>query len=221
MELWTKEKVAQMIDHTLLKPEATEGQIVDLCRDACAYKVAAVCIHPIWVSTAASLLTGSGIKVATVIGFPTGATRVKALEARDALQAGAQELDMVMQVGWAKMGRWADVEADIRAVVEEAKQVPQSVVKVILETALLTDEEIVEACRCAVAAGAHFVKTSTGFGPSGATAHHVALMRQTVGADAQVKASGGIRTAADALAMLQAGATRIGTSATGTILAGF
>ncbi|MZP28793.1 deoxyribose-phosphate aldolase [Heliobacterium undosum] len=219
---WTRERVAPLIDHTLLKPDAEEAQIEVLCREAAAYGFAAVCVNPVWVETCATLLQGSPVKVATVIGFPLGASlsRVKALEAREALRGGALELDMVMNVGWAKMGRWNAIETDIAAVVEEARRKPGAIVKVILETALLTDEEITAACHRALDAGADYVKTSTGFGPGGATAAHVSLMAETVEKRARVKASGGIRTAETAVRMLEAGADRLGTSASLVILDG-
>nr|WP_049754135.1 deoxyribose-phosphate aldolase [Heliomicrobium modesticaldum] len=219
---WTRERVAPLIDHTLLKPDAKEVQIEALCREAATYGFAAVCVNPVWVETCAALLQGSPVKVATVIGFPLGASlsRVKALEAREALRSGALELDMVMNMGWAKMGRWDAIEADIAAVVEEARRMPGAVVKVILETALLTDEEITVACHRALNAGADYVKTSTGFGPGGATTAHVSLMAETVRGRARVKASGGIRTAERAVRMLEAGADRLGTSASLVILDG-
>ncbi|MBM7867991.1 deoxyribose-phosphate aldolase [Heliobacterium gestii] len=221
-ERWTRERVAAMIDHTLLKPDAGEEQISALCREAAAYGFASVCVNPVWVETCAVLLQNSPVKVATVIGFPLGASysRLKAFEAKEALKAGAEELDMVINLGWAKMGRWDAVEADIAAVVLEARRHPGVLVKVILETSLLTDEQIVAACHCALAAGADYVKTSTGFGPGGAAVEHVSLMAGTVGTRARVKASGGIRTAETALRMLEAGADRLGTSASMTILDG-
>lgn len=220
---WSREEVAKSIDHTLLKPEATEAQVVSLCHEAVRNGFAAVCVNPVWVMTCSRLVHGTEVKVATVIGFPLGAAvpQVKAFEARESLAAGALELDMVLNVGWAKDGRWDDVEAEIAGVVQEARQVPGALVKVILETALLTDDEIVEACRRAAAARAEYVKTSTGFGPGGATVEHVALMRKAVGNRARVKASGGIRSAEAAAQMLSAGADRLGTSASLDILQGF
>jgi deoxyribose-phosphate aldolase len=214
-------EVASTIDHTALKPETGEAAIRKLCAEAKAYGFASVCINPTWVPLAAEILAGSGVKVCTVIGFPLGATltAVKAFETAESIRAGAQEVDMVINIGWLKDGRHADVQADIAAVVEAAQRTAQEhglspvVVKVILETALLTDEEKRKACALVAAADADFVKTSTGFSSGGATVEDVALMREVVGADMGVKAAGGIRTAADALAMLTAGATRLGASA--------
>lgn len=211
--------LARLIDHTLLKPEATEEQIRRLCAEARHYGFAAVCVNPWWVPLCVQELKGTGVKVATVIGFPLGATttEAKAFEARQAVEAGADELDMVMNVGALKSGHLDRVQEDIAAVVRAAAG---RVVKVILETGLLTDEEKVTACRLAVAAGAHFVKTSTGFGPGGATVADVSLMRRTVGDQVGVKASGGIRDHATAVAMVEAGATRIGASSSVAIVTG-
>nr|WP_207707092.1 deoxyribose-phosphate aldolase [Heliorestis acidaminivorans] len=207
--------LAVRIDHTLLKAEAQEKEISKLCLEAVQYSFASVCVNPLWVEKSAQLLAGSPVKVATVIAFPLGATlpALKASEAREMLQKGAQELDMVMNLGLAKAGNWDAVQDDISAVVEEARSYSDIIVKVILETALLKPEEIEEACRRAVQAGADYVKTSTGFGPAGATLEDVALMKKTVAGKAKVKASGGIRSAQEALAMIQAGADRLGTSA--------
>lgn len=204
-------KVAAAIEHTLLKADATPRDIVALCEEAAANAFAGVCVMPVYVGLAKERLAADPVKVVTVIGFPLGAhsTAVKAYEAGEAVAAGADELDMVLQVGALKAGEYELVRRDVAAVVAAAGGRP---VKVILETALLTDEEVETACRLAEEAGAHFVKTSTGFGPQGATAHHVTLMRQTVGDRLGVKASGGIRTAEAALAMLEAGADRLGTS---------
>ena len=204
--------LAAMIDHTLLKADATAAQIEQLCREARQFSFASVCINPVYVSFAAKLLTGSAVKVCTVIGFPLGAvcSEDKAEEAHRAIANGAAELDMVLAIGAAKSGDWQSVESDILAVCRAAGG--QAIVKVILETCLLTDEEIVAACLCAQRAGAAFVKTSTGFSSGGATEHHVQLMRKTVAATMGVKASGGIRSAAAALVMVKAGANRIGTS---------
>jgi deoxyribose-phosphate aldolase len=209
--------LASMIDHTLLKPEATSTQIEQLCQEALSFQFASVCVNPMYVPLVAKMLKGSPVKVCTVIGFPLGATlsEAKAQEAKLALKQGAEELDMVIAIGAAKAGQWSYVEQDIAAVCQVAGT---ALVKVILETCLLTDEEIVKACQCAIRAGAHFVKTSTGFSTSGATIHHVALMRKTVGPDLGVKASGGIRTFEDAKSMIAAGATRIGASAGPKIL---
>ena len=204
--------LAGYIDHTLLKPEATEEQIRQLCSEAIEYGFASVCVNPTWVPLAARLLTGAKPVVATVIGFPLGATLpdVKAYETRRAREEGATEFDMVINIGALKSKDFRLVERDIAGVVEAARG---HVVKVIIETALLTEEEKVEACVIAKAAGADFVKTSTGFAGKGATVEDVALMRRVVGADMGVKASGGIRSAQDAKAMIEAGATRIGASA--------
>lgn len=206
--------LARYIDHTLLKPEATSEQIAKLCQEAVKYHFASVCVNPTYALLAAQQLRGSSVKVCTVVGFPLGAhtTAVKAYEAQQAVGDGAAELDMVMNIGALKSGDEALVEADIAAVAQVAHG-SGAICKVILETALLSDEEKVKACRLAKQAGADFVKTSTGFGGGGATAHDVALMRQTVGPGVGVKAAGGIKTVADAQAMLAAGATRIGASA--------
>lgn len=204
--------LAGYIDHTLLKPEATEEQIRQLCAEAAEFGFASVCVNPTWAPLAARLLAGAGPMVATVIGFPLGATLpdVKAYETRRAREEGASEFDMVINIGALKSKNFRLVEQDIAGVVAAAQG---DTVKVIIETALLTDEEKVEACVIAKAAGADFVKTSTGFASKGATAEDVALMRRVVGADMGVKASGGIRSAQDAQAMIAAGATRIGASA--------
>ena len=204
--------IAGYIDHTLLKPEATEQQIRQLCAEAAEFGFASVCVNPTWVPLAARLLAGTSPMVATVIGFPLGATLpdVKAYETRRAREEGANEFDMVVNIGALKSRNFRLVEQDIAGVVAAANGLT---VKVIIETALLTDEEKVEACVIAKAAGADFVKTSTGFSSKGATAEDVALMRRVVGSDMGVKASGGIRSASDAQAMIEAGATRIGASA--------
>jgi deoxyribose-phosphate aldolase len=204
--------IAEYIDHTLLKPEATEQQIRQLCAEAVEFGFASVCVNPTWASLAAQLLAGASPMVATVIGFPLGATLadVKAYETQRALEVGADEFDMVINIGALKSRDFRLVEQDIAGVVAAAQG---RTVKVIIETALLTDEEKVEACVIAKAAGADFVKTSTGFASKGATAEDVALMRRVVGSDMGVKASGGIRSAQDAQAMIEAGATRIGASA--------
>lgn len=201
-----------MIDHTLLKPEATEADIVKLCREAKENDFASVCINPLWVKTAAQELADSKVKVCTVIGFPLGASAAaaKAFEAARAIEDGAQELDMVLAVGLLKAKEYEAVLADIQGVVQAAQG--KALVKVIIEACLLTDEEKIKACQLAEQAGADFVKTSTGFSTGGATAEDVALMRQTVSSTVQVKAAGGIRTAADAEKMVKAGATRLGTS---------
>lgn len=212
-------KINQYIDHTLLKPESRQDQIDKLIREAKTYNFASVCINPTWVSYAAKALEGTDIKVCTVIGFPLGATTsaVKAFETKDAISHGADEVDMVINIGQAKSGHFAFVEEDIRAVVEASGD---KLVKVIIETCLLTDKEKVKACQAAVAAGADFVKTSTGFSTAGARLDDVRLMRQTVGPDVGVKAAGGTRSLEDAQAFIEAGATRIGTSAGVTIMEG-
>ena len=209
----TRKSIASMIDHTLLKQNATEEQIDKLCAEAREYSFASVCVNPGYVSQCARALAGSAVKVCTVIGFPLGATtsESKAFEAKDAVAKGAQEVDMVVNVGKIKSGAWDFVEADIKAVVDAVKG--QALVKVIIETCLLTDEEKVRVCQVAKAVGADFVKTSTGFSTGGATAADIALMRKTVGPEMGVKASGGIHNAQEALAMVEAGATRIGASA--------
>lgn len=206
--------IARLIDHTLLRPDATRDEIVKLCREAAQYKFASVCVNSFWVPLAAAELAGSPVKVCSVIGFPLGAnlTEVKAAEAEAAVRGGAQEIDMVQNIGALRDGDDKTVQADIEAVVEAGHRAG-AIVKVILETAMLTDDQKTKACLLAKAAGADFVKTSTGFGPSGATAQDVALMRRVVGPDMGVKASGGIRTLADAKKMIDAGANRIGASA--------
>ena len=208
------QNIASYIDHTLLKPDATQAQIVQLCAEARAYQFASVCVNPTHVKLCAQLLTGSGVATCTVVGFPLGANTeaVKAFETRDAVAVGATEVDMVINVGALKSKNYAAVLDDIVAVTKAAHE-GGAIVKVIIEAALLTDEEKVMACRLSQAAGVEFVKTSTGFGPGGATVADVALMRQTVGPDMGVKAAGGVRTLQDAQAMIAAGATRIGASA--------
>lgn len=204
--------IAWLIDHTLLKPETTPEQVRQLCREACQWGFRAVCINPVYVPLAAGELAGSSVNVCTVIGFPLGATttRVKAYEAAEAVAAGAGEIDMVLAIGALKAGEYRWVREDIMAVVNAVEG--RGLVKVILETGLLTDEELGAACLLAQEAGAHFVKTSTGMGPGGATARHVTLMRQAVGTTMGVKASGGIRTLETLRSMVRAGADRIGTS---------
>ncbi|HLA09366.1 MAG TPA: deoxyribose-phosphate aldolase [Pyrinomonadaceae bacterium] len=204
---------ASLIDHTLLKPEATDEDIKRLCEEAARYRFASVCVNPTWVKVAACNLRGTHIPVCTVIGFPLGATLpdVKAYEARRAIFDGALEVDMVINVGALKSGDDCLVEYDIQSVVQVAHE--QNVTcKVIIETALLTDEEKVRACLAAKNAGADFVKTSTGFSKGGATVADVALMRRTVGTELGVKASGGVKGLEDARKMVEAGATRIGAS---------
>lgn len=207
-------ELARMIDHTLLKPEVTHDQIVALCDEARAHRFASAAVNPSYVALAAKLLADAdGVVVCTVAGFPLGATtpEVKAFEAEQALVNGAHDIDMVQNVGALKSGDLDLLRRDIAAVVAVV-HAHGGICKVILETGLLTDDEKVTACRIAQEAGADFVKTSTGFGPGGATVHDIALMRRTVGPDMGVKASGGVRSYADALALVEAGATRIGTS---------
>jgi len=213
--------LASMIDHTLLKPEATKQQIETLCAEAKKYRFASVCINPCYVPLCAQLLKDSSVKVCTVIGFPLGAsnTATKVFEAEQALREGAQELDMVMNIGMLKSGEFEYVENDIFGVVTTAKRYG-ALTKVILETCLLTDEEKVKACLLAKRAGADFVKTSTGFGKGGATAGDVALMRRVVGTAMGVKAAGGVRSREEALAMVASGADRIGASASVKIISG-
>jgi deoxyribose-phosphate aldolase len=204
---------ASLIDHTLLKPDATETEIKHLCEEAAQYHFASVCVNPTWVRTSACILQGSGVPVCTVIGFPLGATLpdVKSYEARRAIMEGAREVDMVINVGALKSGDDCLVEHDIRSVAEVAHEYAVTC-KVIIETALLTDDEKVRACRAAKSAGADFVKTSTGFAKGGATVADIELMRRVVGPELGVKASGGVKNIDDARAMVKAGATRIGAS---------
>lgn len=205
-------ELAPYIDHTLLKPEATIDDIIRLCHEAAEHRFAAVCVNPVYVALAAHLLAGTGVKTATVVGFPLGATptAVKVFETKTAIEAKADEIDMVMNIGAAKSGEWQAVIDDISQVVAAADGNP---VKVIIETGLLTDDEKRQACQAILAAGAQFVKTSTGFGPGGATAQDIRLFKSEVGDKAGIKAAGGIRTREQAEAMIAAGATRIGTSA--------
>ncbi len=225
----TKKEIASYIDHTLLAPQAGIKQIVLLCQEAIRYEFASVCVNPIYVSSAVNELSASKVKVCTVVGFPLGATttNAKIAEACDAIKNGADEIDMVINIGAAKDGRISEVATDILDVVQACKSEGNKIgkniiVKTILETCLLDDQTIVNLCLAAKKAGADFVKTSTGFAapkaidgtllPNGASEHHVKLMRETVGPDMGVKASGGIRSARTAIAMLEAGANRIGTS---------
>jgi deoxyribose-phosphate aldolase len=214
----TYEQLAKTIDHSLLKPEMTEAEVIAGCELARAYHVASVCVKPCHVALAARLLKGSDVAVGTVVGFPHGSstTAVKAGEARQAIADGAVELDMVINIGELRSGHAAYVQEDVRAVVEVAKG--RALVKVILENAYLTNEEKALACRLAEAAGADFVKTSTGFAPSGATIEDLKLMRASVGPRVQVKAAGGVRTLDAILAVIDAGATRVGATATAAIL---
>ena len=206
--------VAQLIDHTLLKPDATRREIEQLCQEAAAHRFATVCVNPVWVARCAALLAGSPVCVCSVVGFPLGATTsdVKAYETRRAIFDGAREVDMVIQIGALKSQDLRVVERDIEAVTQPCRDAGV-VSKVIIETAYLTDDEKVTACTLAKAAGADFVKTSTGFGPGGATVADVALMRRVVGADMGVKAAGGVRDLDSLKAMVEAGASRVGASA--------
>lgn len=206
-------ELASYIDHTLLKPEASREDILKVCSEAMEYNFKSVCVNPIWVSTVHNELKGSGVLTCSVIGFPLGATttEVKAFEAQGAVQDGADEIDMVIDIAAARRG---DREALVRDIAGVAAVVHDggAILKVIIETSLLSDEQKVLACEAAVEAGADFVKTSTGFNGGGATAEDVALMRSAVGPTMGVKASGGVRNAEDARAMIEAGATRIGAS---------
>lgn len=206
--------MAALIDHTILKPEAVRADVEQVCKEAKQYGFASVCVNPFWVPLVAQQLRGTPVKVCTVIGFPLGAnlTEIKRAEAEAVIRAGAQELDMVLNVGALRSGDEEIVEQDIRAVVD-ASHPRGAIVKVILETALLTEEQKSLACRLAQSAGADFVKTSTGFSTAGATAQDVALMRRVVGPKMGVKASGGVRSLEDLQTMVAAGANRIGASA--------
>ena len=210
---------AAMIDHTLLKADTTRPQIEKLCEEAKKYVFASVCVNPAWVKYSAELLAGTEVKVCTVIGFPLGASTsaVKAFETKDAIANGAGEIDMVINIGALKNGEYDLVRDDIKAVVDAANG---TLVKVIIETCLLTEEEKVKACQLSVEAGADFVKTSTGFSTGGATAEDIALMRKTVGLDLGVKASGGVRSLEDMKKMIDNGATRIGASSGVAIMEG-
>jgi deoxyribose-phosphate aldolase len=203
-----------MIDHTLLKPDATRRNIEELCREAAQFKFATVCVNPTWIAACTRLLAGSGVGVCSVVGFPLGATTgdVKEYETRRAIFDGAREIDMVINVGALKSGDLRVVERDIEAVTNACRE-GGALSKVIIEAALLTDDEKVTACTLAKAACADYVKTSTGFGPGGATAADVALMRRVVGAEMGVKAAGGVRDLEGVKAMIAAGATRVGASA--------
>ena len=214
-------ELARMIDHTLLKPEATISEITKLCTEAKKYNFASVCINPSYVSRCAKMLRDTSVKVCTVIGFPLGATSTatKAFEAEHALRDGAKEIDMVINVGMLKSGEYDYVENDIFAVVTTGRRYG-ALSKVILETGLLNDEEKIKGCLLAKRAGADFVKTSTGFAKGGATVGDIALMRKVVGSAMGVKASGGVRTREDALAMVASGADRIGASASVKIVSG-
>ena len=212
--------LAKYIDHTLLKPESTREDILRICEEAKRYDTASVCVNPFWIGFVAEQLKGTDVTPCCVIGFPLGATlpSVKAFETEQAVKNGAKEVDMVINVGAARGGEWDIVLEDIKAVVNAAKG--KALVKVIIETCLLTDAEKVKACELSKEAGADFVKTSTGFSTGGATVEDVRLMRRTVGPDMGVKASGGVRSRADAEAMIAAGATRIGASSSKKIIEG-
>ena len=205
-------KIERLIDHTLLKSDASAEQIKKICAEARQYGFMSVCVNPARVELVHKELEGSGVKTCCVIGFPLGATlsSVKAFEAQEAIKLGAEEVDMVINIGAVKDGNWELVESDICAVVEAASG--KALVKVIIETCLLTDEEKIKACECAMRAKADFVKTSTGFSTAGATEHDVKLMRNVVGDSMGVKASGGVRTPEDAEKFIAAGASRLGTS---------
>jgi len=213
--------LARYIDHTLLAPNTTPSSIDRLCDEALEYGFAAVCVNPVWVRRAVQKLRGSKVKVASVVGFPLGAnaTETKVMEARRALREGAREIDMVINIGLLKERQYDQVRQDIARVADACREVG-AICKVIIEAALLTDEEKVIACRLAQEAKADYVKTSTGFGPGGATVFDVALMRETVGPEMGVKASGGIHTTEEAKEMIAAGATRIGASAGISIVTG-
>jgi len=207
-------EVAALIDHTLLKPDATRQNIEELCREAAQFKFATVCVNPVWVALAARWLSTTGVRVCSVVGFPLGATTadVKGYETRRAIFDGAREIDMVINIGALKSGDLRTVERDVEAVTAPCRDCGV-LSKVIIEAALLTDDEKVTACTLAKTAGADYVKTSTGFGPGGATAADVALMRRVVGAEMGVKAAGGVRDLQGLQAMVAAGATRVGASA--------
>lgn len=211
--IMTGAQVGRMIDHTLLKPDSTEEQIIQLCKEAVEYNFASVCINPSWVPLAAEKLSGTKVGITTVIGFPLGATSTftKTSETRDAIASGATEIDMVMNIGALKSGDNNTVKQDIERVVQAANQ--QAIVKVIIETGFLTTEEKKKACMIAKMAGADYVKTSTGFGPGCATPEDIAIMREAVGPDLGVKASACVRDLDTARKMIAAGATRIGASA--------
>lgn len=205
--------INKLIDHTALKPNTNKESILKLIAEAKTYDFASVCVNPCWVALAHQELKNTDVKVCTVIGFPLGANtiEVKVFETKDAIEKGAQEIDMVINIAMLKDKEYDYVENEIHQIVEAAKD--KAIVKVIIETCLLTDEEKIKACELSQKAGADFVKTSTGFSTGGATVHDIALMRKTVGAEMGVKASGGVHTYEEALAMVEAGATRIGASA--------
>ncbi|THF88197.1 deoxyribose-phosphate aldolase [Deinococcus sp. KSM4-11] len=212
-------KLAPYIDHTLLKATATRAEIEQLCAEAREHGFYAVCLNPVYIPLAVQALAGSDVKIATVCGFPLGAvgSEQKAVEARLSAEAGADEVDMVIHIGAALAGDWDTVQADVRAV---RKAIPDRVLKVIIETCYLNDEQKRGATEAAVQGGADFVKTSTGFGTGGATLDDVRLMREVIAGRAQIKAAGGVRTPDDARAMIEAGATRLGTSGGVALVAG-
>ena len=215
-----KKNIAKMIDHTVLKAFSTREDVIKVCKEAKEYGFFSVCINPTHIELAKKELEGSTVKVCTVIGFPLGAntSEVKAFETKDAIAKGAHEVDMVINIGALKDKEYDLVYNDIKAVVDAANK--EALVKVIIETCLLTDEEKIIACELSKEAGADFVKTSTGFSTGGATAHDIALMRKTVGPEMGVKASGGVRTTEDAIKVIDAGASRIGASASISIATG-
>lgn len=221
LENLTYAQVAKMIDHSLLRPELTEAEVIAGCELAAKYDTASVCVKPCDVPAAAMVLGGTQVLVGTVVGFPHGSTstRAKVFEATDALEHGAQEIDMVLNIGWLRSGKASEVQADIAAVVAVCKG--RALVKVILENAYLSDAEKVLGCQLVKAAGADFVKTSTGFAPSGATIPDLELMRRTVSPHIQVKAAGGVRTLDALIEVMNVGVTRIGATATAPILDDF
>lgn len=214
----TPEKLARYFDHTILKPDATSQDVIKICEEAKKYDFFSVCVNPVHIQLVCQELKGSDVKKCAVVGFPLGAntSKIKALETKTAIEAGADEIDMVINIGALKDGNFQRVQNDIMSVVDAAKG---RCVKVIIETCLLSTQEKIKACELSKAAGAHFVKTSTGFSTSGATKEDVALMRKTMGDALKVKASGGIKTLDDTLSMIMAGADRIGASAGADILA--
>ena len=216
----SRAEIAKYIDHTLLKPDATEAEVKKLCEEAIQYGFFSVCINPAWTAYCAKKLRGTGVKVCTVVGFPLGATdsRTKAFETRNAIENGADEIDMVINVGALRNGDLKTVETDLRAVLTACRSTTTT--KAIIETCLLSDEEKIAASQLAKKVGYDFVKTSTGFSTAGATAYDVALMRRIVGPKMGVKASGGIRTYEDALLMIESGATRLGCSSSVKIVSG-
>lgn len=213
-------ELARIIDHTALRADTTKDHIIKLCNEALEFHFGAVCLAPVWIPLAREMLTGSDTKIVTVIGFPLGNTlpAVKSCEASRAMEAGADELDMVIQIGKLKSGDRETVLRDILAVVETGLQRPRTIVKVILETFLLSNTEKFLGCTLAEEAGANFVKTSTGFAGGGATAHDIALLKRSVSTRMGIKAAGGIRDLSTAISMVEAGATRLGTSASVSIM---